>query len=719
MKYFCEIQHDISDCAAACLVSIARYYGCHVRIAKVRELAGTDLNGTNINGILRAADYLGFEGNAVKCNKAALFSKVMLPCIAHVVVNNSLYHYVVIYKVTKRYILLADPGRGIVKVKPEVFCGEQEETLNGLSYRWSGVLVLLTKKESFEKKKSTTGRFFLTIARKEKGLLIKILLASILFTLLGLCGAIYYKVVIDNILPAQQKKMLTFLTIGVITTYAAKFVLSLLRSKSILHLSKKLDRVMFAEYMEHVLGLPLSFFERRKAGELVSRFNDADKVKEAISSVMVTVLIDGILVLIGLFLLVHYQFSMFLWAVFIIGVYVALVYFFNGTFERYNIMQMEYSSDLSSELVDTFKGIQTVKAYNMEEEMKTGTKKRSDKLLDCLFGYGNVINLQSAMEEFAGLVCGIVILWIGGMNVIDNKMTIGQLMLYYSLFTYFLDPIKRIVTMQPKMQTAVVAANRLVEIFEIEKEARNSSSTTEKEADVLHNLDLRGGIQFEHVTFGYRFDMVNIEDVSMQIQQGEKIAVIGENGSGKSTLFKLLLGLYPVNSGKIYIGGRNIEDISLTQLRERIGYVNQETFFFSDSIRNNLTYGLSGVTEEQVEETCKQVKIHDFIMELPFGYDTVLQENASNLSSGQRQRLALARAFLKNPDILILDEFTSNIDSAAEEEIAQLLNTCFKDRTIIFITHKIKSFSYCDRIYKMEKGKIVESGTFGEFTKKI
>lgn len=709
MRYFCEKQHDEADCAAACMVTIGHYYGYHINVAQVREWADTDLNGTNLNGLIRAAEYMGFHGKAVRCNQEALQYGVSYPCIAHMIINQALHHYVVIYKVTKKYIIIADPARGIVKLKMEDFCGNTERTIHGVRYQWTGILLLLTKKEEFKKKKSTLLKFFLSIIKREKALLLKIVLLAMIYTILGICGSFYYKVLIDSIIPSKMKEKLTLLTLGIVAVYLLKFGFGLLRTRAITKLSQHLDNSLFQQYIEHVLELPLVFFERRKVGELVARFRDADKIKNVISTVVITGVIDCVLVCIALILLLRVNIVMFIWAIIITFLFFILVNVFNERFEHYNTIFMEYNSNLSAGLFEAFSGIQTVKAYQLETTLKERTNEVSNKLLNTMSHFSNSVNLQYSLEEFISLCSGIVILWIGAINVIDGSMSVGQLMLYYSLFTYFLEPIKNMVNVQPQMQTAIVAANRFLEIMEIKKEP-SFEKAKKQEAVKFHN----GTITFENVRFGYKEEKVLIQSLNLSIRKGEKIAVIGANGSGKSTLFKLLMRFYPIQNGKITIHGTDIQQIPREQLRRYIGYMNQETFFFSESIRKNLEWGTDGVSDEKLFQICKLVKAHDFIMDLPFGYDTVLQENGSNLSSGQKQRLALARLLLKEPDILILDEFTSNIDSETEEELMNLFFSHCKEKTIIFITHKIQAIAQCDKIVVMEEGSIVESGTHSE-----
>lgn len=306
------------------------------------------------------------------------------------------------------------------------------------------------------------------------------------------------------------------------------------------------------------------------------------------------------------------------------------------------------------------------------------------------------------------LVGGVIILWVGGVSVINGKMTIGALITFNSLLAYFLDPVKNLINLQPQLQTAVVAADRLGEILDLEAEK------TEAEYRKLSPSSLAGDVEMKNLNFRYGTRKLVLEDINLKIEKGQKIAFVGESGSGKTTLSKLLLHLYTPETGDILINGNNVEDIQLETLRERIAYIPQETFLFSGSIFENLTLGLDEATMDDIIEASKMAQAHDFINELPLRYETRLEENGTNLSGGQRQRLAIARAMLKKPDILILDEATSNLDAITERALDRTIHEFAKDMTTIFIAHRLSTIKNCDRIYVMDKGKIVEQGTHRE-----
>lgn len=709
-KYYCIKQHDITDCGAACLATIAKQNGYKISISKIREIAGTDKQGTNAFGIIQAAEQLGFSAKGVKGNKEAFFSEFPLPCIAHVIADGNLMHYVVIHKITKRRIILADPAEGIVKLKPEEFFGEVTDGKKPPKYQWTGVLILLVKSENFVTGNETKGLFqrFFYLLIPQKKLLLHIFLASLIYTILGILGAFYFKALVDDILPDGLSKTLMTLSIGVILLNIFKVILDAIRSQLLLYLSQKLDITLLLGYYRHVLELPMNFFGSRKVGEIVSRFNDASKVRDAISGATLTIMIDTLMAVAGAVILYMQNAKMFGIAVIMVILYSTIVIGFHRSFEKWNREQMEDNAQLTSYLVESLNGMQTVKAFNAERKANRETESRFIKLLKSIFSLSFISNMQNALKVFVELVGGVIILWVGGLDVIQGTLTMGQLITFQSLLVYFLDPIKNLINLQPMMQTAVVAADRLGEILDLEAEKG------EEEYRKMNPQSISGNIEFKDISFRYGTRKLVLEHINLTIKKGEKVAFVGESGSGKTTLAKILLHLYTVESGEICINENNIEDIQIETLREKIAYIPQETFLFSGSIYENLALGMDHPSMEEVIEASKKAQAHEFINELPLRYETRLEENGANLSGGQRQRIAIARAMLKKPDILILDEATSNLDAVTERALDRTIGDFSEEMTTIFIAHRLSTIKNCDCIFVMDKGKIMETGTHEE-----
>lgn len=695
-KYVCIKQHDITDCGAACLATISKQYGFHTSITKIREVAGTDKQGTNAYGVIKAAEKLGFTAKGVKGDQEAFFSEFPLPCIAHVIVEGKLLHYVVIHKITKKSIIIADPGKGLTKLKPDEFFKI-----------WTGVLILMAPAPAFEKGDETKGLFarFFGLLMPQRRLIMHIFFASLVFTALGILGSFYFKFLLDDILQYNLEKTLHIISVGILILYLFKTLLGAFRSQLLLYLSQKLDIPLILGYYQHVLGLPMNFFGTRKIGEIISRFMDASKVRDAISGATLTIMIDTLMALVGGIILYTQNKFMFGISVIIAVLYGVIVLIFNKPIRNINRKQMEDNAQLTSYLVESLNGIETVKAFNAEGEANLKTELKFIKLLKNIFKGGWISNLQHSITGFISSGGGLVILWVGANSVIKGDMTIGQLITFNALLAYFLDPIKNLINLQPMMQTAIVASDRLGEIFDLTLE---KAECDEKK---LKPTSLRGTIQINGLDFRYGTRDLVLRNINMKIQPGEKIALVGESGSGKTTLVKLLMNFYPWEKGDILVNEYNIKDIHLEFLRERIAYISQDIFLFSGSILENLKLGNDAATMEEIIDACKMAKAHDFINSFPLRYETRLEENGNNLSGGQKQRLAIARAILKKPDIFIMDEATSNLDSISEKAIEKTIEKVCENVTTIIIAHRLSTIKRCDRIFVMEKGEFVESGT--------
>ncbi len=707
MKLYCYKQHDITDCGPACLATISRQYGLNIPISKIRTIAGTDRQGTNVAGMIRAAEKLGFSAKGVKGDEEAFFMEFPLPCVAHVIVNQTLMHYVVIHRITRKKITIADPAKGIVTLSPREFFGGTRKNEDDVVYRWTGVLIFLVPGQNFHKgsQKEKIGRQIWMLMKPQKRLLWYIVMASFAYSVFGIGGAYYFKILFHDIIPDLSYETLYFVASGMLCLYLFYCVMGAIRSQMLLYLSQKLDISLLLGYYSHVLRLPMDFFGTRRMGEIISRFQDASKVREAISSAAMTILIDSIMAAGGFALLVVQNRKMAFMTGWMIVLYAGIVYAFRGKYRRLNEKQMEDNALLTSYMVETLNGIQTIKAFGGEQKVDMQTEFRFVSLLKRVFQLGVAGNIQETLKMAVQLLGTNGILSAGAYFVMKGEMEAGNLLVFYSLLSYFLKPVMNLLNLQQKLQTAVVAMERLQEVMALPEEE------VEEEEYRIIPRKLEGDVVFDHVSFRYGSRALCLDDICLTLHRGEKLALVGESGSGKTTLVKLLLQFYPPETGNILINDNNVEDIQKEALRNRIGYVPQETHLFSGNIIENLTLGLEQYSVEEVIRVCKQVHAHEFINELPARYETKLEENGSNLSGGQRQRLAIARALLKKPDILILDEATSSLDSMTEQAVQKAIDEASQNMTCIIIAHRLSTILRCDHICVMDHGKIVEYGT--------
>lgn len=695
MKYYCVKQHDETDCGAACIATISKQYGLSLSISKVRAIAGTDKQGTTVYGLVKAVEQLGFTAKGVKGDVKSFFEQFPLPAIAHIVTEDKMLHYVVIHKISKKEVIIADPAYGLKKMPTRQFLG-----------LWTGVLVLMVPEHSFSKGTESEGVFrrFFSLLKPQKRLIVNIFVASLLITALGLAGAFFFQIIIDDLYPAGITKTLHVLAIGIILLNVFQVLLSAFRSQLLLYMSQKLDIELLLGYYHHVLRLPMDFFGTRKVGEIISRFQDATAVRDAISSATLTIMIDTLMAIVGGLILYFQHATLFLIVVAMVVLYGVLVIVFNKRFKAQNKRQMEDNSQLTSYMVESLNGIDTVKAFNGERSVQMQTEFKFVKMLKSIFSLGSTANAQSSLKSIIEMVGRVCILWVGAYSAIQGNMTIGSLVTFNALLDYFLNPVKNLIDLQPQMQTAIVAAERLGEILDLEVEKNDAEHKKAAPESLLER------IAFENISFRYGSRRLVLEDLSLSINPGQNIALVGESGSGKTTLAKLLLNFYQCEKGGIKIGEWDVQDIQLDVLREKIAYIPQETFLFSGSIYENLTFGIDNPTMKDVVRCAKIAQIHDFISELPLRYDTNLDENGANLSGGQRQRIAIARALMKKPEILILDEATSNLDAVTENAIQNTLDRFTSGITSIIIAHRLSTIRRCDNIFVIDKGKVVEQG---------
>lgn len=699
-KYYCIKQHDYKDCGCACLATICKTYGLKYPISKIREVAGTDKEGTSALGVIKAAEKLGFSAKGVKANKPEdIFSEIPTPAIAHVVIDNTMLHYVVIHKISEKEIIVADPAKGIVKYKPIDFFNI-----------WTGILIILTPTSNFKKGNEVKGVFtrFFELLKPQKGLLINIFLASILITIFGIIGSFYFKFLLDDIIPNNLKQSLTMFSIGFIVLAVFKVIMETFRTQLLIHLGQKLDIPLMLGYYEHVINLPMNFFGTREVGEIISRFNDAANIRQAISGVALTMMIDVFMVLIGGGILYSQSPSLFALTIIPLVIYGIIVYSFKSNIEKANRSTMEKNSKLTSYLIESLNGIETIKAFNSEREVNLETEKRFIKFIKAIFKNECINNMQSSLKMLVKSVFAIAILWIGSIQVLNGKISFGELLTFNALLAYFLSPIENIINLQPTVQTALVAAERLSEILDLELEK------SDQEDKKINPNTIKGNIEFKNVDFRYGTRNIILKNINMTIKKGERIALVGESGSGKTTLAKLLLNFYQCEKGEILVNDYNLLDINVESLRDKIAYISQETFLFNGTILENLMLGNPYLTYEEVIDACEKAQIHDFINSLPLRYNTLVEENGSNFSGGQKQRLSIARAILRKPEILIMDEATSNLDSITEKAIERTIHTFSEGMTTIIIAHRLSTIMRCDNIYILEKGEIKEKGNHEE-----
>lgn len=695
-------QHDITDCGAACLASVCAYYGLQFPVARIRQYAFTDQKGTNVLGLIEAANKLGLSAKGVRAQFDAL-KMVPKPVIAHVIMQERLQHYVVVYKVQKSHVTYMDPGDGRMhKVTNEAF-----------KRIWTGVLVLMEPEETFKQgnQKTTMTRKFFSLLAPHKSVMMQAVFGALIYSILGLSTSVYVGKITDYVLVDKNLNLLNLMSIIMLLIIVLRTFIGSMKSILALKTGQRIDAALILGYYKHLLTLPQQFFDTMRVGEIISRVNDAVKIRNFINNVSLDLVVNSMILVFTVGLMFVYSWELALITLASAPLFVLIFWGFNKLNRKYQRGIMESSAELESQLVESINSIATIKRFGIEEYANLKTESRFVNLLKNTFRsiYGSI--MAQGGIQFVSTAITVAVLWMGSILVIEQEMTPGTLMVFYSLIGYVVSPIGSLISSNQTIQDAMIAADRLFQIMDLEREEDNSRKI-ELEPEMV------GDISFENVSFRYGSRKEVFNELNLIIPKGKTTAVIGESGSGKTTLVSLLQHIYPIQKGRIRIGDYDIEQITNRSLRRRVGTVPQQIELFAGTIVENIAVGDLNPDMKRIIDLVEQLGLKEFIERLPNGYATYIGEHGASLSGGERQRIAIARALYKEPEILIFDEATSSLDSISERYVKQALDNLAKQgKTIIVIAHRLSTVKNADMIVVIDDGKVVETGTHRELFK--
>ncbi|MEH2338101.1 peptidase domain-containing ABC transporter [Nostoc sp.] len=701
MKYQFVKQHSEEDCGAACLAAISKYYGRTFTLSRIREAVGTGQFGTTLLGLKRGAEILGFNARPVKTSPEFLnrIKEAPLPAIIHWKGN----HWVVLYGKKGQKCLVADPAVGIRYLS-------KKEIAEGCT-DWL-MLLLEPDVKFFAQEDEKLGGFWRFFKRVwiYRAILAQALPLNLMLGLLSLASPFLMQILTDDVLVRGDTKLLTTVAIAVIVMNFISRSLSFVQSNLIAHFAQRLQLGLVLEFGRQILRLPLSYYEARRSGEIVSRLQDIDQINQLVAQVVVGLPSQFFIALISFGFMAFYSWKLTVVAVFIAIVMSLSTVVFQPTLQQKTRELLVQEAETQGVLVETFKGALTLKTTTSGSQFWEELQSRFGRLANITY---RTIHIGIINNTFSGLVSGVggvILLWFGGNLVINpaENLSIGQLFAFNSMNGNFLGLFATLISFVEEFTRAKTATQRLTEVID---------ATSENEGDEIKPYAKIGGdadIICKNVNFHYAGRLDLVDDFSLIIPGGKNIALIGKSGCGKSTLAKLIAGLYPLQSGNIRIGLYNLQDLSLECLRQQVVLVPQEPHFWSRSIVENFRLGAPQVTFEEIVRACQVAEADEFISKLPNTYQTVLGEFGANISGGQRQRLAIARAIVTDPPILILDESTGGLDPVSE---AQVLDKLFKHRqgkTTILITHRPKVVNRADWIVLLDQGKLKTQGSLNE-----
>lgn len=691
----CVRQFDQADCGAACLASVCRYYGYRVPLSRIRQYAGTDAAGTSMAGMVRAAEQLGFSAQGVRATAEA-FDQLPLPAVAHLLIDGSLTHFVVVYELRDGSLKLMDPAEGIVR----------RLSVAEFADSWTGVLLLLHRPDGAPaptEGKPPAVRLF-QLWRGDRRAVLLALGGAVAYTALGVSTAVFVQKVLDDVVPRGDLRLLGFLTLAMLCIALARGALRYFRDMVLVKTGQTMDRAILGGFFAHLLDLPQQFFDSMRVGEIVSRLNDAVRIRVFLNEVLLQVVVNSLIVILSMSLMVFYSPRLALLVSVSVPLYAILYSWTNRANRRDQRATMVAAAEYEAHIVESVEGVATIRGLGLQDHTRAAGSVRLDGLLRPIFMSGRTASLSGAGAELVSNLSIVGLIWLGAAMVVQQQLTLGELMSFFTLAGYLAPPLLALLAANRQLQEALIATDRLYEVMDLERES--DAAETMPAA-----LDWRT-IRLQEVHFRYGSRPPLFRGLSFSVERATVTAIVGQSGCGKSTIASLLQRQRLPERGRILMGEQDIAQLPLSLLRRRIAVVPQDVVLFSGTLQENIAPGESNPDDRGVSRLLEALALEDLLASLPLGLNTPLGGRGLLVSGGQRQRIAIARALYRKPQVLVLDEATAGLDSNTERKIlSTLLDLRESGMTIIFITHRLASVANADRIVVIEGGRATGEGT--------
>ncbi|BAY39064.1 ABC transporter ATP-binding protein [Nostoc sp. NIES-2111] len=689
-------QQSAADCGAACLVMVSRYWGKRLSVNRLRDLTNVSRSGASLKGLTAAAEIIGFTTRPVRASLDKL-AQQPLPAIAHWEGK----HYIVVFEVNKKQVIVGDPA-----------IGQRNLSIAEFKAGWTGYALLLQPTTQLQETEEATVPFWqlFDLVKPHTRVLLEIFTASILIQVFGLITPLFTQLLLDRVIVQGSTLTLNAVGFGLVIFGLFRVALNGLRQYLLDHTANRISISLLVGFIKHTFRLPLSFFESRYVGDIVSRVQENQKIQRFLTGEALSIILDLLTVFIYVWLMFWYSWALALLCLAIVPPFMLLALIATPFLRRISREVFSATANENSYLIQSLSGIRSIRSMAIEQTVRWHWEELLNNVVKKTFSGQIISNKLQIFSSALETLVNTGLLWFGAWLVIQNQLTIGQLVAFNMLLGNIIRPFQRLVVLWNQLQEVVISTERINDVLEAEPE----EDLQHQHRQFLSRLN--GQIRFENVTFRYHpeSDRNILENLSFEIKPEQTVAVVGRSGSGKTTLFKLILGLYPPTDGKVAIDGQDVTNIALRSLRSQIGVVDQDTFLFGGTIRENISIAHPEATLEEIITAARLAGADDFIKQMPIGYETQIGEGGGMLSGGQRQRLAIARALLGNPRLLLLDEATSHLDAESERIIQNNLKTILKGRTSIIIAHRLSTVRHADLILVLDKGLLVESGTHEE-----
>ncbi len=689
----------VIESSQACFAMLAQYFNLPFRKDIIRRVLQNQLAQQDERISLTTAgvicELMGLRAQLLQVPKTVI-PRVPTPFLT--CWQNQL---LLVYEITAEEVVVAVPEQGLLRQKPQTFLAPwaDEPTLT----------LIQLEKTSETPEKKFDWRWFLPAIQKHRRVLIEVFIASFFVQLFGLANPLVTQVIIDKVLVKNSPDSLHVLGILLVVVAIFEALLSSFRTYLFVDTTNRIDLSLGTQVIDHLLRLPLKYFDRRPVGELATRVNELENIRQFLTGTALTVVLDAVFSVIYIVVMILYSWLLTLIALATVPIFGLLTFFFSPVIRDQVRVKAERNAETQAYFTEVITGIQTVKSQNIELKSRWQWQERYSRYVSA--GFNAVITSTTAgsMSRFLSQLSNLLLLWVGAYLVLEQKLTLGELIAFRILAGYATSPLLRLIQLWQNFQETALSLERLSDILDTPQEVK-----TEDRGNIPLP-EIEGAIRFQDVCFSFAGKgNLQLKHIHLHVEPGTFIGIVGQSGSGKSTLMKLLMRLYQAESGQITIDQYDVSKVDLYSLRQQVGMVLQDSLLFDGTVQENIGLARPDATPEDIVAAAKLAYAHDFIMELPLGYNSRVGERGAALSGGQRQRIAIARVILQDPRLLILDEATSALDYLAEHTVFTNLRQKFAQRTVFFVTHRLRSLVGADRIVMMDQGSVVEQGTHAE-----
>jgi HlyB family type I secretion system ABC transporter len=692
------------DGSVACFEMLAHQFNIPFRRDSVRKVVANHVDrtgGVSLQFCGAVADFLRLQGQLVAIPISDI-QRIQVPALIKWQAQLA-----VVCAVSHHSITLALPDSGLVQRSPAELLLNQESAADAPSN--DSIQMLLIQATRYTPEQKFGMSWFWPSLVQYKGVLIEVLIASFFIQLFGLANPLITQMIIDRVLMQNSATALNVFGILLVGVAIGEALLTSLRTYLFADTTNRIDLALGSQIIDRLLRLPLRYFERRSVGELSTRVNELENIRQFLTGTALTVVLDSVFSVIYIIVMSIYSWLLTLVALATLPLCVLITTIISPIARKQLREKAERNARSQSHLVEVIAGIQTVKAQNVELRSRWKWQERYTQYV--MAGFQTVVTFTTANSAttFLNQLSSLLVLWVGSYLVLDGKLTLGQLIAFRIVSGYVTSPLLRLTQLWQNFQETALSLERIADILDTPMEA------DEIDLSNIPMPTIRGKVKFDNVSFRFApSGPLNLDGVSLEFPAGTFVGIVGQSGSGKSTLMKLLPRLYPIESGRILVDDYDISKVELYSLRQQIGIVPQDTLLFEGSVQENIALNYPDATSDQIIQAAKIAHAHDFIMELPNGYNSSVGERGSGLSGGQRQRIAIARTILQNPRLLILDEATSALDYESEHHVCSNIADAFAGRTVFFITHRLTTICNADVILMMDRGLVAELGTHDE-----